>query len=140
MARKKTPSKINKKKVKEDSKDIVVQPEVAVQPEDDDVFAPASLHGELFWEYRAKTSEYEKALLEYTVSSKELKQELSDPKYKKILELMAREESLKSQLKEQANLLRGAQVKAATKLGMTIERFLTACSIDHDTGVVRILD
>ena len=135
MARKKISSKVSKKQVKDNEKDVVVQEEP-----DENVFVPTSLHGELFWEYRAKTSEYERALLEYTVSSKELKQELADPKYKKILELMAKEETLKSQLKEQANLLRGAQVKVATKLGMPVDRFLTACFIDHDTGVVRILD
>lgn len=113
----------------------------AVVVEQDDLPLPAmALHGELFWEYRAKTAEYEKILLEQNVSSKELKTELSDPKYKKVVDLMAKDEALRAQLKEYASLLRGAQLKAAAALGISIEVFLKDCFIDHETGVVRFID
>jgi hypothetical protein len=112
-----------------------------VVTEQDNAPLPAkALHGELFWEYRAKTAEYEKMLLEHSIASKELKTELSDPKYKKVVDLMAQDEALRAQLKEYASLLRGAQLKAAAALGIPVEVFLKDCFIDHETGVVRIID
>lgn len=122
-----------KKKQARKSKKVDVASEV-------DEFSPTSIHGELFWEYRAKAAEYEKALLELTMCSRELKTELSDPKYKRIVELISNEETFKAQLKEYANLMRGAQVKVANSLGISIETFLKNCLIDYETGVVRILE
>lgn len=127
-----------KKRVAKKAKAEKVIP--AEKPDEDLAPRVMSLHGELFWEYRAKLAEYEKTLLERNVALKELNRELSDPKYKKVVELITAEEEARKSLKQQASFLRGVQVKAATKLGISIDVFLKECLIDHETGVVRILE
>lgn len=136
MAVKKVTEKISRKRKKKVTEEVTPV-ELVI---DNEPPPPLALYGEVFWEYRAKTAEYEKALLELTISSKELKTELSDPKYKTVAELIEKENFLKGQLKERASFLRGAQIKAAKKLGLPIERFLKECFIDYETGVVRIFD
>lgn len=112
--------------------------ETVEEVEDEDVAVRKTLHGEMFWEYRAKTAEYEKVLLEFRLVDKELKAEKSDPKYQKLLKLMADQERMVEELRKHADLLRGVQVKTAQKLGLDIETFLKECTIDHETGVVTI--
>ena len=122
-----------KKKVEE-------KPKVAEEEEDELFPAPMSIFGELFWEYRAKMAEYEKALIELQSASKDLDTEKLDPKYEKLLKMMAQENRLKEQLKQYADLLRGVQVKVAKRLDLDIKTFLKDCIIDHETGVVKIID
>jgi hypothetical protein len=106
----------------------------------DNEYGRTSLFGEIFWEYRAKMAEYEKSLLEFKIKDKALREEKLDPKYKELLEMIEDKEQLTEELKKYARLLRGVQVKVAGKLNVDIETFLKECIIDHETGIVTILD
>jgi hypothetical protein len=112
----------------------------APPPEANDLPAPLTIFGELFWEYRAKMAEYELALNELKAATKELMAEKQDPRYEKLLTMMGKEDRLKEQLKQYADLLRGVQVKVAEHLDVDIKTFLKDCIIDHETGVVKIFD
>ena len=105
-----------------------------------DELGRTSLFGEIFWEYRAKMAEYEKSLLEFRVVDKELREEKLDPKYKELLKLIHDRAQSTEELKKHADLLRGVQVKVASRLNVNIETFLKECTIDHETGIVTILD
>lgn len=116
-------------------------PPKKVEVEEDELFpSPMTIFGEIFWEYRAKTAEYEKALMELQNASKDLNAEKLDPKYEKLLNMMAQENRLREQLKNYADLLRGVQVKVAKHLDLDIKTFLKDCVVDHETGVVKIID
>jgi len=118
------------------------EPEAIAEKAEDtaDDIGRINLYGEIFWEYRAKMAEYEKALLEFKVKDEGLRKEKLDPKYAKLLSLIQEQAQLSEELKRYANLLRGVQVKVASKLNLDIETFLKGCTIDHETGVVTIFD
>jgi len=138
-ARKKNTEKVTPKKSHRSRK--IKETNNVINLEEEDPFPKSmSLHGEIFWEYRAKTAEYEYTLLQLQQMVKALNLEKSDPKYKKLFELMQKEEVLKGELKQHAELLRGVQIKVANKLGLELQTFLKACTINHETGVVRIID
>ena len=139
-ARKKVVKGKEKIKSSKSVKGSVPPEEVEVKKEDDFFAGVRTLHGELFWEYRAKTAEYEKALLELKSAQRELNIEKADLRYKKLLRLFEEEKRLAGDLKEHAGLLRGVQLKAAANLGLELDEFLNHCLIDHETGVVRIID
>ena len=106
----------------------------------EDDIGRTNLYGEIFWEYRAKMAEYEKVLLEHNIADDGLRKEKLDPKYSKLLTLVREQAQLAEDLKSYANLLRGIQVRVASKLNLDIETFLRECTIDHETGVVTIFD
>lgn len=123
---------VPKKKTKATTKKVVDTIE--------DEVGRTNLYGEIFWEYRAKMAEYEKVLLEYKIADNDLRKEKLDPKYRELLKLVQEQEDVSEELKRHANLLRGIQVRVASKLNLDIETFLKECTIDHETGVVTIFD
>ena len=96
--------------------------------------------GDLFWEYRAKTSEWEKAYADHRFTEFRFSQEKSDPKYIKLLALLEEHDRSKEALKQYGLQLREVQAKAAKKLGISLQEFLKNCTVDHETGIVRFLD
>lgn len=143
MGYKKTEKKLPKKQPAKKSKNKAVQ-EKEVLPtiikEDIDLFDGGMNLGELLWEYRAKMAEWEKVYLEGKGVNQRLAMEKLNPKYKELFSLMVEDEQKRLEVKRCAGLLRSVQEKAAAKLGVSLEEFLTKCTIDHETGVVRFLD
>ena len=138
---KKKPARKRRTTAKKSSSKKPAPKEKEVKVEEEDLFpAPMAIFGELFWEYRAKMAEYEKALIELQTASKDLNTEKLDPKYEKLLNMMAQETRLREQLKQYAELLRGVQLKVAKHLDVDIKTFLKDCIVDHETGVVKIID
>lgn len=105
-----------------------------------DPFEGNVLFGELFWEYRAKTAEWEKAFLDSCLASKACTEEKKDPKYAPLLELMQEEERALKEVKQRGTVLKAVQERVAKRLGISLEDFLAKCVIDFDTGIVRLLD
>lgn len=137
-AKKATPRKKAAKTAKKKSeKPVVVE---TVDIDDDDMFPPSMNLGEMLWEYRARMAEWERAFAEGMFTDYQLVQEKADPKYRRLFELMAEDEQRRAEIKRCASYLRGIQEKAAKKLGISLEDFLKNCTVDHDTGVVKLLD
>ena len=136
--KKATPKKPRAKKVAAKKAKKVVVKEADTLTTDE--MGRLNLYGEIFWEYRAKVAEYEVALLEFKIADGEVRQEKLDPKYKELLQLISTQVQLAESLKNYANLLRGVQVKVASKLNVDIKTFLKECTSDHETGVVTIFD
>ncbi len=129
---KKAPAK-KVKKVKSPAK-------VRANEEREDMFPAAMRLGDLLWEYRAKMAEWEKAFADSKFSTYKLDKEKSDPKYQKLLLMLAQEAQVKAEVKRCGDTLKEVQERAAKSLGISTEEFLKSCTIDHITGVVRYLD
>jgi len=99
-----------------------------------------TLYGELFWEYRAKTAEWEKAFLDSCMASKVVKDMSQDPKYKPLLDVLRSEEQARTELKQRAGILKAVQERVAERLNIGLDYFLKNCLIDFDTGVVSFLE
>ena len=105
-----------------------------------ELFPPEMNLGELLWEYRARTAEWEKAFAEANLANHKVVQEKTDPKYKKLFDLMADNDRKRAEIQLAATRLKQVQSKAAEKLGLTLDDFVKNCTVDHDTGLVRFLD
>jgi hypothetical protein len=142
MGSKKTEKKLPKKQPAKKSKSKVAQEkaDLPIIKEDVDLFDGGMNLGELLWEYRAKMAEWEKVYLEGKGVNQRLAMEKLNPKYKELFSLIVEDEQKRLEVKRCAGLLRSVQEKAAAKLGISLEEFLTKCTIDHETGVVRFLD
>lgn len=101
---------------------------------------PLMLYGDLFWEYRAKTAEWERTNSQLEFSILELGVEKKDPKYTKLLKMIRKEVALRRELKANADFLRHVQKRVSDRLGIELSDFLGRCVVDYDTGIVRFTD
>ena len=108
--------------------------------EEEDVFDSLPSLGSLLWEYRARTAEWEKAYADFKFAKYKADQEKLKPIYKVLLQLIHEEEQHKDVVTNAARHLREIQHRAAQKLGITLGEFLSKCTVDDESGIVRYLD
>ncbi len=99
-----------------------------------------TLQGELFWEYRAKYAEWEKTFSDIRLVEELLKIEKAKPEYKRIFDLIDQEVLLRDVVRSDGAFLMDVQKRVAKSIGLSLDEFLSKCVIDHETGVMRIID
>lgn len=136
---KKTTSR-RRRKAAAPEKKVTKSRKKAAKKQPDELFAPELNLGELLWEYRARHAEWERAFAEANLVNHRIVQEKKDPKYKPLLDLMAKNDQVRAEIQRAGIALKVVQQLAANKLGITLEEFLNNCTVDHETGLVRFLD